>query len=182
MYFEHDGPCGVTAGIDLVNTHPCIGGIDGIKDISSLSAFLLKHKMTPPPPSPKDVQQVANLRTELLHILVEKNLEKAATSLNQIVREAGAYPYMAQHDGLPWHMDWQPEGASAATHVSAQVCVALMDHLCRNGYERLRICSGEACKKYFVDLTKNNKKRFCDNKTCGNRAHVAAYRARQAAS
>ena len=31
----------------------------------------------------------------------------------------------------------------------------------------------------LVDLSRNRSKRYCDSRTCGNRLHVAAYRARQ---
>jgi predicted RNA-binding Zn ribbon-like protein len=43
---------------------------------------------------------------------------------------------------------------------------------------RLRICEYPRCINVVVDLSKNRSKRFCDN-GCGNRAAVAAYRARK---
>jgi predicted RNA-binding Zn ribbon-like protein len=33
--------------------------------------------------------------------------------------------------------------------------------------------------RVFVDLSRNRSRRYCDSRTCGNRLHVAAYRARQ---
>ena len=43
---------------------------------------------------------------------------------------------------------------------------------------RLRICDYPDCDNVVVDLSKNRSKRFCDG-GCGNRAAVAAYRARK---
>jgi predicted RNA-binding Zn ribbon-like protein len=45
--------------------------------------------------------------------------------------------------------------------------------------ERLRRCEAPDCVRVFVDLSRNRSRRYCDSRTCGNRLHVAAYRARQ---
>jgi hypothetical protein len=37
------------------------------------------------------------------------------------------------------------------------------------------------CDQVLVDLSRNRSKRYCDARTCGNRVHVAAYRARRRA-
>ena len=44
---------------------------------------------------------------------------------------------------------------------------------------RLAICAAPDCARVLVDLSRNRSKRYCDSRTCGNRLHVAAYRARQ---
>jgi predicted RNA-binding Zn ribbon-like protein len=46
---------------------------------------------------------------------------------------------------------------------------------------RLRVCAADDCEDVVVDLSKNRSKRFCDG-GCGNRANVAAYRARKAST
>lgn len=45
--------------------------------------------------------------------------------------------------------------------------------------ERLRRCDAPDCRHAFVDLSRNRSRRYCDSRTCGNRLHVAAYRARR---
>lgn len=47
------------------------------------------------------------------------------------------------------------------------------------GYERLGICASDSCDDVFVDLSRNASKRYCDPRSCGNRAAVRAYRARK---
>lgn len=42
--------------------------------------------------------------------------------------------------------------------------------------ERLRVCEG--CGDAFLDGTKNRSQRWCDPKTCGNRAKVRSFRSR----
>ena len=47
--------------------------------------------------------------------------------------------------------------------------------------DRLRRCAGDGCDQVLVDLSRNRSRRFCDA-GCGNRANVAAYRARRRAA
>jgi predicted RNA-binding Zn ribbon-like protein len=42
---------------------------------------------------------------------------------------------------------------------------------------RLRTCDA-GCGRVLVDLSRNRNRRYCDDRACGNRLHVAAYRAR----
>ena len=44
---------------------------------------------------------------------------------------------------------------------------------------RIRSCESPTCREVFVDLSRNRSRRYCDSRTCGNRLHVAAYRARK---
>ena len=42
-------------------------------------------------------------------------------------------------------------------------------------------CAGADCTLFFYDRTKNHRRRWCSVAVCGNRAKVAAFRARQTA-
>ena len=44
---------------------------------------------------------------------------------------------------------------------------------------RIRSCESPTCREVFVDFSRNRSRRYCDSRTCGNRLHVAAYRARK---
>jgi predicted RNA-binding Zn ribbon-like protein len=61
-----------------------------------------------------------------------------------------------------------------------EAAMALVDVIRMKELERLQVCAGEDCRDVFVDLSKNRSRRFCEQ-GCGNRANVAAYRARRAA-
>lgn len=43
----------------------------------------------------------------------------------------------------------------------------------------LRRCAGKECTLWFLDRTKGHRRMFCSTSACGNRAKVAAFRARQ---
>ena len=46
----------------------------------------------------------------------------------------------------------------------------------------VRQCDGAGCTMLFLDRTKNHRRRWCSMAVCGNRAKVAAHRARQRTS
>lgn len=47
-------------------------------------------------------------------------------------------------------------------------------------FERVRKCENPRCSTWFYDRTKGRRRRWCSTATCGNRAKVAAFRARKA--
>jgi predicted RNA-binding Zn ribbon-like protein len=56
--------------------------------------------------------------------------------------------------------------------------MALVDVIRSDEMARLRVCEAADCEDVVIDLSKNRSRRYCDG-GCGNRAHVAAYRARK---
>src|SRR5207248_467720 len=70
-------------------------------------------------------------------------------------------------------------GASVADHLAADCGMALAFFVVAGEQERLRRCEAPDCRRAFVDLSRNRSRRYCDSRTCGNRLHVAAYRARR---
>jgi predicted RNA-binding Zn ribbon-like protein len=59
------------------------------------------------------------------------------------------------------------------------IAEAAADFLCHADLRRVRRCAHPACVLYFLDGTKNGTRRWCDMRTCGNRANAAAYYHRQ---
>ena len=55
---------------------------------------------------------------------------------------------------------------------------AVADLLANGGFNLVRHCEGEACVMWFYDRTKAHRRRWCTSTGCGNRAKVAAFRAR----
>ena len=49
------------------------------------------------------------------------------------------------------------------------------DFICHADPTRVRRCAHPECVLYFLDGTKNGTRRWCDMRTCGNRANAAAY-------
>ena len=63
----------------------------------------------------------------------------------------------------------------------APVAEAVADLIANAEIGLVRQCEGEGCVLWFYDRTKSHHRRFCSAAGCGNRAKVAAFRARQPA-
>lgn len=50
--------------------------------------------------------------------------------------------------------------------------------ICDGDFRYIRNCEGPTCTLYFLDVSKNHKRRWCSMEVCGNRAKAAAYRSR----
>ena len=63
----------------------------------------------------------------------------------------------------------------------APLAESAADLLCNANPALIRKCADESCDLLFYDSTKNHRRRWCSMSACGNRAKVAAHRARQRA-
>lgn len=57
----------------------------------------------------------------------------------------------------------------------------IADFLASDHVEKTKSCANEDCGLYFVNLSRNGRRRWCSMSTCGNRAKVNAYLKRQEA-
>ena len=60
----------------------------------------------------------------------------------------------------------------------APVAEAVAHLLADGDFNLIRHCEGNACVLWFYDRTKGHRRRWCTSTGCGNRAKVAAFRAR----
>jgi CGNR zinc finger len=70
---------------------------------------------------------------------------------------------------------------SASWSLSAQQLVALAaaELLANGDFDLVRTCESDDCVLHFYDRTKSHRRRWCSMATCGNRAKVQTFRARQ---
>ncbi len=55
-----------------------------------------------------------------------------------------------------------------------------VDSLVRGEFDRIRTCADRRCPRHFADDTKSHTRRWCDMRTCGNRAKAQRRRRRRA--
>jgi predicted RNA-binding Zn ribbon-like protein len=60
----------------------------------------------------------------------------------------------------------------------APVAESVAELLAHADFDLVRYCEGEQCVLWFYDRTKAHRRRWCSPQFCGNRAKVAAFRAR----
>jgi predicted RNA-binding Zn ribbon-like protein len=77
--------------------------------------------------------------------------------------------------GFGW--EWQP-AEEALDRPLWPVAISATDLLTSHRIEFLRECALETCGWLFLDTSRNRTRRWCDMRTCGNRAKVRRFYAR----
>ncbi|MFI1732406.1 CGNR zinc finger domain-containing protein [Streptomyces acidicola] len=181
MLITHDTRCALDTVVDLVNTVPDDDTMtDGLVDIPALGDFVRRHQISDVGVlSDLDLAAVRKVRGRFAEVFAAPDARSAAGVINDLVAAAGTTPRLTDHDGYDWHVHYFAPGASVADHLAADCGMALAFFVVAGEQERLRRCEAPDCRRAFVDLSRNRSRRYCDSRTCGNRLHVAAYRARR---
>jgi predicted RNA-binding Zn ribbon-like protein len=103
----------------------------------------------------------------------------AARSVNALLAETGGIPQVVMHDGEGPHFHLARPGARLPDRLAAHFALALAELIVAGEQSRMRLCAAPGCAAAFVDFSRNRSRRYCDARGCGNRVHVAAYRARR---
>ena len=177
MLFAHDTTAALTLAADLVNT---VRDGDALTGVAALDAFLDERHITPRrPATPSDVAAVQALRPRLRAVWRASGPEELAGVVNGLLRDSGARPRLVEHGGgWGWHLHVTGPTAPLAHRIGAQTGFAFADLVRLGETGRLRICDAPGCDAVLIDLSRNRSRRYCDTGNCGNRQHVAAYRAR----
>ncbi|GAA0401314.1 hypothetical protein Acor_38660 [Acrocarpospora corrugata] len=174
MPFSHDMVYSLATAVDLVNTPPA--------DMEELAAFVLRRKVSGVEfLNPGDLAEVRALASAFYDVFTAPDDPAAIDGLNTLLGRTRITPRLTQHDGFPLHVHYFAPGASLAEHLAADCGVALAHVLVEGERDRLRSCAAPDCSHVFVDESRNRSRVYCDSRTCGNRMHVAAYRARRRA-
>ncbi|MFI6939955.1 CGNR zinc finger domain-containing protein [Streptomyces sp. NPDC050418] len=183
MLITHDTRCALDAVVDLVNTAADDDGADGDDSLSlvtDLQDFVREHDISDVGAlTERDLAAVRKVRDRFCEVFAAEDGPRAAALINELVAAAGTTPQLTDHDGFDWHVHYFAPGASVADHLAADCGMALAFFVVAGEQERLRRCEAPDCRRAFVDLSRNRSRRYCDSRTCGNRLHVAAYRARR---
>lgn len=193
MLIPHDTRIALDTVVGLVNTAPesepprdvpadaLVGGPeDGLADIAALYAFAERHLISGVGTlGERDLTAVRDVRARFAEVFAAPDPRTAADLVNRLVAAAGTTPQLTDHDGYDWHVHYFAPDASIADHLAADCGMALAFIIVAGEQERLRRCEAPDCGHAFVDLSRNRSRRYCSSRTCGNRLHVAAYRARR---
>ncbi len=180
MLFAHDTEVALRGAAALVNTAATLPtDTDDLTTVAALDEFVREWGWTGSHRHTRaELDEVRGLRPRLREVWLADE-DEAVGIVNGLLAEAGALPQLVRHDEWSWHLHATPSEAPLATRMAVEAAMALVDVIRADELDRLRVCAADDCEDVVVDLSKNRSKRYCDG-TCGNRANVAAYRARQA--
>jgi predicted RNA-binding Zn ribbon-like protein len=188
VLIPHDTRIALDTVVELVNTvrnraagaGPGDDRTDGLADVEALNDFVRAHHVSGVGNlGAGDLRAVLGVRECFAEIFAAPDTHTAVTLINRLVATAGTTPQLTDHDGYDWHVHYFAPGASVADHLAADCGMALAFIVVTGEQQRLCRCQAPGCRRAFVDLSRNRSRRYCDSRTCGNRLHVAAYRARR---
>ena len=174
----------LTACAEMINTGRAAAG-DGLRTVADVRTFGDRYAFHGIPAGRRDVPRMRAHRARLDAIAAacESGDDEAAIEmLNALLAETGAIPQIVAHDGRGPHIHVSRPAAPLADRIAAHLAMGLAELVVAGESSRVRSCASPTCQDVFVDLSRNRSRRYCDSRTCGNRLHVAAYRARRSAA
>ncbi|MEV5576100.1 CGNR zinc finger domain-containing protein [Spirillospora sp. NPDC052269] len=181
MIFTHDTEHALSTVVDLVNTAPAASGEEGLPDLAALNGLLERNQTSDVSAlAERDLEVVRGLRDRFHAVFLAADDPPSAVALvNEVLGGVRTTPHLTDHDSYHWHMHYFEPGAPLGEHLAADCGMALAFVVAAGELDRLRTCEAPDCGRVLVDLSRNRCRRYCDSRTCGNRMHVAAYRARR---
>ena len=177
MVFAHDTEAALLAAAALVNT--AHEDPDALSTPADLDAFAASQGVSGSRTHDRrELDAVREARSRIAR-LWSSDREEVVRLVNEMLAEANARPYLVRHDEWDYHLHATPPDADLAVRMTVEAAMALVDVIRTGELDRLGMCAAEDCEDVVVDLSRNRSRRFCDS-GCGNRANVAAYRARRA--
>jgi predicted RNA-binding Zn ribbon-like protein len=174
----------LTACAELINTGRAAAG-DGLTTVGDVQAFSDRYAFHGTGADRADVPRLRAHRSRLDAIAAaceRGEHETAIGMLNALLTQTGAVPQIVAHDGRGPHIHVSRPAAPLSDRIAAHLAMGLAQLVVTGQSSRVRSCASPACRDVFVDESRNQSRRYCDSRTCGNRQHVAAYRARRSAA
>jgi predicted RNA-binding Zn ribbon-like protein len=174
----------LTACVELLNTGRSSAG-DSLRGVADVAAFGERYAFHGRPATDGDVARLRAYRARLDAVVTGCEAGHGAAAIQQVnslLSRTGAVPQIVAHSGRGPHMHVSRPTAPMADRIAAHLAMGLAELIVAGESDRVRTCASPTCRQVFLDLSRNRSRRYCDSRTCGNRLHVAAYRARKAAS
>ena len=162
-----------------------MAGSDVTADAAALRRWLDEHDLararTARPRIEGELPAFRDLRALVRDIAARRARGEAPTraqvaAINRVMRDGLHFHALRPvRGGNEFRME--PVG-DALDQARAAVAGSLAHYLADHDDGRLRVCADEACGWLFIDRSPAGRRRWCDMRTCGNRAKVARHRAR----
>jgi predicted RNA-binding Zn ribbon-like protein len=180
-HFDADQLEAMTGCVELINSGRSSDG-ERLQRLSDLQEMADRYAFTGVRARAADLTAVREYRSRLDAIVASCEAADEAAAIEQInalLSQTGASPQIATHDGRGPHLHVSRPTAPLADRMAAHFAMGLAWLVVAGEGGRVRSCESPTCREVFADFSRNRSRRYCDSRTCGNRLHVAAYRARK---
>jgi predicted RNA-binding Zn ribbon-like protein len=143
--------------------------------------YLLEQSRTDREKANKALRKAVELRESMYTIfeaIVRKKRVPAAAlaTLNEHLREAAGQRQLVQiSEAFERRIDYR----ESLDSLRWAVAIAAADLLASGQLPFTRTCSSPTCQWFFLDTSKNHRRRWCSMQSCGNRAKVRRFYANQ---
>jgi predicted RNA-binding Zn ribbon-like protein len=149
--------------------------------ISAAAAAELRRAAEAHPHEAGRVLTGARAMRESLHALfaaVAQGKSPPSAVLGELAACLGAGYAQARLVFQDGALQWAPGPVARLADVTHELARAAARLVESPALSRVRACDADDCRWWFVDDTRNHSRRWCEMKTCGNRAKLRRYRAR----
>ena len=172
--------------LDFANTVELTKGVpeDAVADGRSLRAWLLDRSLisgrTAASAVDRELAAFHHLRDlirgAVAHVAEGRGPTRAQVrALNDVLRDGVHHHELQESEGRYAFLPVGDALGQARSAIAGSFAHYLADH----DVHRLRVCANDGCRWLFVDRSPAGRRRWCDMRTCGNRAKVARHRARR---
>lgn len=158
--------------------------LDWVKTTGVISAPVAAELRRTADAHPSEAGRVlggARALRETLHALfsaVAQGRTPAGAVLAELAGHLGAGYAQARLVFQDGALQWAPGPVAGLADVTHELARAAARLVASSTLARVRACAADDCRWWFVDETKNHSRRWCEMKTCGNRAKLRRYRHR----
>ncbi|MCI0583039.1 MAG: CGNR zinc finger domain-containing protein [Chloroflexi bacterium] len=188
IHYEHDHEhdLDLEAAFDFLNTRELENGqlVERLERPSDARDWFVGqgvlHEHEAGTWSAADLERVRDVR-DSLHEVVDAVVQgrrpdpDAVDVVNEILAR-GVVPHL-DCDGTTVRIGHR-HGASPVDDAVASLAAPIVHELASGRPDRFRICANDTCRWSFFDASPTGRRRWCDMKTCGNRAKAARHRQR----
>jgi predicted RNA-binding Zn ribbon-like protein len=155
----------------------------GILDSTQVD-WLFEHSYTLPQEAERALRAGIELRETIYAIcsaIIQKRAvpPKALAQLNGFVQDAALHSWMVEING---RFEWRFDNTSPFDAVLWPIARSAVDLLASDLLPFVRACASKTCQWFFVDTSKNHRRRWCKMQLCGNRTKVKNFYRRQGKS
>ena len=165
----------------LLNSNDLQSGADALASPAALRGWLTDQRLAPPSAvyDEADRRNLVEMR-DALHELAAANTSherprRAVTALNEAARRVRLGVRFHPVDGYRL----MAEGVAIDRPIG-ELLIAVTRAMTGDTWNRLKICSNQACQRAYYDTSRNRSGRWCSMAGCGNRMKGRSYRRRRA--
>lgn len=125
-------------------------------------------------PAAERLERVRALRSDLMAVVEATDAEETARRWEALTARTSDHTFVLTFAG-PTPGVRQVSGDPLTGRILASVAELVRD----GNWSRIRVCGSDECRGVFYDTTRNRTQRWHSYELCGNRANVAAFRARK---